>query len=84
MVVTSLLCRMSTCPIVLSKGEECSIVWNAKVVKNRAAYCGVSWRVFERCGVYLNVEMNVQVNVQMYVQMNVQMNVQLSDQMNVH
>ena len=50
------------------------------MVKNRAAYCGVSRRVFERCGVYLNVEMNVQV----YVQMNVQMNVQLSDQMNVH
>ena len=46
------------------------------MVKNRAAYCGVSRRVFERCGVYLNVEMNVE----MYVQMNVQ----LSDQMNVH
>ena len=60
------------------------ILWNAKVVKNRAAYCGVSRRVFERCGVYLNVEMNVQVNVQMNVQMYVQMNVQLSDQMNVH
>ena len=55
-------------------------IWNAKVVKNRAAYCGVSRRVFERCGVYLNVEMNVRVNVQM----NVQLNVQLSDQMNVH
>ena len=57
-----------------------SYLWNAKVVKNRAAYCGVSWRVFERCGVYLNVEMNVQVNVQMNVQMYIQMNVQ----MNVH
>ena len=54
------------------------------MVKNRAAYCGVSRRVFERCGLYLKVEMNVQVNVQMYVQMNVEMNVQLSDQMNVH
>ena len=57
-------------------------LWNAKVVKNRAAYCGVSRRVLERCGVYWNVEMNVQVNVQMNVQLSDQMNVQLNDQIN--
>ena len=45
--------------------------YGTPVVKNRAAYSGVSLRVFERCGVYLNVEM-----IQMYIQMNVQ----LSDQ----
>ena len=28
------------------------------MVKNRAAYCGVSRRVFERCGVYLNCHGN--------------------------
>ena len=69
----------------ISMGGSMSI-WNAKVVKNWAAYCGVSRRVFERCGVYLNVEMNIHLNVQMNVQMNVQlsnqMNVQLNDQKN--
>ena len=30
-------------------------IWNAKVVKNRAAYCGVSRRIVAYCGVYLNV-----------------------------
>ena len=47
--------------------EVSKCIWNAKVVKNRAAYCGVSRRVFERCGVYLNVEMNVQLSDQMSV-----------------
>ena len=63
-------------------------LWNAKVVKNRAAYCDVLRRVFERLCVVVTVQLNVEMNVQLNDQINVQMNVQLNDQihvqMNVH
>ena len=52
--------------------QNATLVWNAKVVKSRAAYCGVLRRVFECSSERSSVcQMNVQINVQMYVQMNV-------------
>ena len=75
----AIVCRkLAKAPRRLRNNEQ--YVWNAKVVKNRAAYCGALQRVLN---VQVNVQVCVQMNVQVCVQMNVQMNVQMYVQMNV-